>query len=122
MHEIVYDFAKEIGVELQFSKHVLQFLDSDEERSVVVDGGKKILGDVVLACDGPKSLAPSQLLHLPETKVNSGYAIFRAYFNITPEMLGKPLIREMVNNNEDTVRCWVGRDMHEFIYTWKNGK
>ncbi|KAL3487075.1 hypothetical protein BJX62DRAFT_241379 [Aspergillus germanicus] len=122
MHEIIYDYAKEIGIELQFSRRVVQFLDSDEERGVIVEGGEKILGDVVLACDGPKSLARSQLLHLRETKVNSGYAIFRAYFNITPEMLEKPLIREMVKNNEDTVRCWVGRDMHGFIYTWKNGK
>ncbi|KAJ5213535.1 Asperlicin C monooxygenase [Penicillium cf. viridicatum] len=55
MHEIIYDFVKEIGVELLFSKRV-------------------------------------------------------------------PLIREVVKNNEDTVRCWVGRDMHGFIYTWKNGK
>ena len=122
MHEIIYDYVKEIGVELQFGKRVVQFLDEEGERGVVVQDGEKILGDVVLACDGPKSLAREQLLHLKESKVNSGYAIFRAYFNITSEMLERPLIREMVKKDEDTVRCWVGREMHGFIYTWKNGK
>ncbi|KAL4799628.1 hypothetical protein BDV19DRAFT_385393 [Aspergillus venezuelensis] len=122
MHEIVFDYAVEIGVDIRCSKRVVQFLDSDDERGVVVQGGEKILGDVVLACDGPKSIAREQLLHLKESKVNSGYAIFRAYLNITPEMLERPLIREMVKDGEDTVRCWVGRDMHGFIYTWKNGK
>jgi flavin-dependent dehydrogenase len=122
LHEIVYDYAREIGVQMEFSKRVVQYLDTEQERGVVVEGGEKILGDVVLACDGPKSMAREQLLSLKESKVNSGYAIFRAFFNITDEMLKDPLVAEMVNEGEDTVRCWVGRDMHGFIYTWKGGK
>lgn len=122
MHRIVYEYAKEIGVELQFGQRVMQYLDGDEERGVVVEGGKKILGDVVLASDGPRSLARAQLLGLAETKINSGYAIFRAFFNITDEMRELPGIKDMLLDGEDSVRCWVGRDMHGFIYIWKNGK
>ncbi|KAH8894024.1 salicylate hydroxylase [Thozetella sp. PMI_491] len=122
MHEIVYEYAKEIGVEMQFSKRVEQYLDTDQERGVVVQGGEKILGDVVLACDGPRSIAREQLLNLAESKVNSGYAIFRAHFNFDDELRQRPGIQEMIRKGEDSVRCWVGRDMHGFIYTWKNSQ
>jgi len=122
-HRIVYEYAVEIGVELQVNKRVVQYLDDDNERGVIVAGGERILGDVVLACDGPKSLAREHLLGLEESKVNSGYAIFRAFFNITPELLLEhPALNDMILNGEDTVRCWVGRDMHGFIYVWNDGK
>lgn len=123
MHEIVFDYAVQIDVEMRMNSRVVQYLDSDEERGVVLANGDKILGDAVLAADGPRSLARAQLLKLPETKVNSGYAIFRAYFNITDELKQRvPGIKEMLKEGEDTARAWVGRDMHGFIYTWKNGK
>ncbi|KGO45071.1 Monooxygenase, FAD-binding [Penicillium expansum] len=122
MHRIIYEYAIEVGVDMQFSKRVERYLDSDTERGVLIEGGEKILGDVVLACDGPKSLARTQLLQLPESTVNSGYAIFRAFFNITDEMRQLPEFSEMIKPGEDSVRFWVGRDMHGFIYTWKNGR
>ncbi|KAJ0343501.1 hypothetical protein KNSL1_010245 [Colletotrichum chrysophilum] len=122
MHEIVYSYALEIGVDMRFNTRVAKYLDTDEKRGVATDTGENILGDVVLACDGPKSIARHQLLNLTESKVNSGYAIFRAYFNITDELRQTSGIAELLPEGEDCVRCWVGRDMHGFIYTWKNGR
>lgn len=122
MHQIVYEYAKEIGVEILFNSKVVQYLDSSQERGVVTADGNKILGDVVLACDGPKSLARSQLLHLPESKVNSGYAIFRAFFEISDEMFQDPLLADLMSKEHDTTRFWVGEDMHGFIYVWNHGR
>lgn len=122
MHHIVHDYAVEIGVDLRYGTRVVRYLDEDGRRGVEIEGGDAILGDVLLACDGPKSLARSQLLGLAESKVNSGYAIFRAFFEITPELRQRhPGLDEMVKVGEDDVRCWVGRDMHGLIYTWKDG-
>lgn len=121
MHTIVYEYAEEIGVEMHFNSRVQQYLDSDKEKGVVTETGK-IFGDVVIACDGPKSLARSQLLGLPESKINSGYAIFRAFFEVTDEMRKDPLIAELTKKDEDTTRFWVGEDMHGFIYTWNEGR
>ena len=122
MHQIVYDYAVETGVELQFSKRVTSYIDTGQERGVILVDGTKILGDVVLACDGPKSLARSQLLGLPESRVNSGYAIFRAFFEISDELRHNPILRELIDPEQDKVRFWVGRDMHGFIYTWNKGR
>ncbi|KAJ5951847.1 Monooxygenase FAD-binding [Penicillium vulpinum] len=122
MHEIIYNYAIEIGVEMQFNKRVVSYLDTDQERGVVLADGSKILGDVVLACDGPKSLAREQLLNLPESRVNSGYAIFRAFFEISDEIRQNPHLKELVDPEEDKTRFWVGRDLHGFIYTWNKGR
>ena len=125
MHKIIFEYAQELGIEMHMNSRVVQYLDSETERGVVVVVEKtknKILGDVILACDGPKSLARSQLLGLPESRVNSGYAIFRAFFDITDEMLKDPFMAELTKKDEDTTRFWVGEDMHGFIYTWNQGR
>ena len=121
-HQIVYDYAERIGVEILAGKKVVQYVDTDSEHGVIVEGGEKVLGDVVLACDGPKSLARDQLLELPESKVNSGYAIFRAFFTVTDEMKKNPYMAELSKEHEDTTKFWVGPDIHGFIYTWKQGR
>ncbi|KAF1841293.1 salicylate hydroxylase [Cucurbitaria berberidis CBS 394.84] len=122
MHRIVFDYAVEVGVEMRCGKRVLQYLDTEDECGVTIDGGDKILGDVLIAADGPRSLARSQLLKLPEGRVNSGYAIFRAYFEVSDSFKSNPALEELAKEDEDVVRFWVGRDMHGFIYTWNKGR
>lgn len=122
MHRIVYEYAQKIGVEIRAGTKVVDYLDTDVERGVLTQDGEKILGDVVLACDGPRSLARSKLLHLPESRVNSGYAIFRAFFNVTEEMRKNPYLAALAKDEEDTTIFWVGPDMHGFIYTWNHAK
>lgn len=57
MHRVIYKYAQKIGVEIQAGNKVVQYLDSDTELGVLLADGRKVFGDVVLACDGPKSLA-----------------------------------------------------------------
>lgn len=71
MHQLVVDYAEEIGVNMRFGEKVVQYLDSDSEVGVVTAKGEKILGDVVLAADGPRSLARQLVLGLPDNKVSS---------------------------------------------------
>ena len=83
----------------------------------------QIMMDVFFSpADGPRSLARSQLLHLPDGGVNSGYAIFRAYFDVPDRFKGYPSLQDFITEDEDVVRFWVGRDMHGFIYTWNKGR
>ncbi|EHY55034.1 hypothetical protein HRR83_005713 [Exophiala dermatitidis] len=121
LHEVISDYAREIGVEFQFGKTVVQYLDTETELGVLTKDGEKILGDVVLACDGPRSLARSQVLGLPDNKVNSGYAIYRAYYELSEEQQKNPLIAKYIDVNEDKALMHVGRDMHSFVYTWRRG-
>ncbi|KAH8889176.1 salicylate hydroxylase [Thozetella sp. PMI_491] len=121
-HRIVYEYAQKIGVDIRAGKKVVTYIDDEREPSVITEDGETIVGDVVLAADGPKSLARPQLLGLPESKVNSGYAIFRAFFTVTDDMRKNPYMADLSRDYEDVTRFWVGRDMHGFIYTWNYGR
>ncbi len=107
---------------MQFGKKVVEYLDTDSELGVVLQGGEKILGDVVVACDGPRSLARSVVLGLPDEKANSGYAIYRAFFEVTEAHKKNPLIAKLTNSPKDITKMWVGTDVHAIIYSWNRGR
>ncbi|CAG9984309.1 unnamed protein product [Clonostachys byssicola] len=119
-HQILVDYAEKLGVDMRFGPQysVVEYIDSDSETGVLTKGGEKILGSLVLACDGPRSLARSQVLGLPDHKVNSGYAIYRAYYDITEELRNNKLISQLCNPDEDQAAMFMGKDMHAFVYTW----
>ncbi|KAK4939255.1 hypothetical protein LTR10_020452 [Elasticomyces elasticus] len=121
MHNIVKCYAESIGVELLFGETVAQYVDG-ERPGVITESGKKIFGDVVVAADGPRSKARQQLLGLPDLKVNSGYAIFRAYFKITDEHRKNPWLAEFCDPNIDHTKMWTAKDYHMIIYTWNKGQ
>lgn len=91
MHELVSNYAATLGVEFKLGEQVVDYVDEgvegvDRGVGVVCKSGLKVMGDVVFCCDGPKSLARTKVLGLADNKVNSGYAIFRAHYTLTPEM------------------------------------
>lgn len=91
MHELISDYATSLGVEIKLGEQVVDYINEgtegiDRQAGVVCKSGLKLMGDVVLCCDGPKSLARQKVLGLADTKVSSGYAIFRAHYFLTPEM------------------------------------
>ncbi|EOD52551.1 putative fad binding domain protein [Neofusicoccum parvum UCRNP2] len=122
MHQIICDYAAEIGVEMRFGERVAQYLDAADRPGVVTAAGETITGDVVVAADGPKSLAREQLLGLPESKVNSGYAIYRAHYHLTPADRADPLLAPFCRPSPNVARLWVGSDLHMFVYSWKEGR
>ena len=121
MHQVIINYATELGVEMRFGTKVIDYID-DEHVGVVASDGERILGDVVLAADGPRSLARQKVLGLPDTKVNSGYAIYRAHYKLTEEDQNNPLLAEFCNPDVDLTKMWVAHDLHMIIYTWMKGK
>ncbi|VUC24192.1 unnamed protein product [Clonostachys rosea] len=124
MHELCMNYAKEIGVEVLLGQSVVDYLGSDDDNvpvGVVLASGEKLLADVVVAADGPRSMARQKVLKLPDTKVNSGYAIFRAFFTMTEEHKKNPLLKSFSDPNEDMTKLWAGPDVHCLLYSWNKG-
>jgi 2-polyprenyl-6-methoxyphenol hydroxylase-like FAD-dependent oxidoreductase len=121
MHKVIVDYAKELGVKFAFGDKVVQYLDGDE-LGVMTESGKKHLGDVVLAADGPRSIARQQVLGLPDQKVNSGYAIYRAFIEIKDEHRRNSYLAEFCDPKQDHTKMWVTQDLHMIIYTWMQGR
>ncbi|KAI1083684.1 putative monooxygenase [Whalleya microplaca] len=121
MHQVVSNYATELGVEFRFGEKVVQYIDGDRP-AVVTHKGNRYEGDVVIAADGPRSLARQQVLNLPDTKVNSGYAIFRAYFTLGDEHRKNPYLKDFCDPTIDHTKLWIAKDFHMIIYTWNHGK
>ncbi|OAA53202.1 Aromatic-ring hydroxylase-like protein [Cordyceps fumosorosea ARSEF 2679] len=121
MHKVMLDYAVELGVAFEYGDRVVQYVDG-EKPGVVTASGRQFTADVVVAADGPRSISRQQVLGLPDTKVKSGYAIFRAHFNLTQEHRKNPALEVFCDPTTDTTKLWVGKDLHMVVYTWNHGK
>ncbi|KAK3322790.1 MAK1-like monooxygenase [Apodospora peruviana] len=121
LHKVILDYAAEMGVKFHFGDRVVRYVDG-EKPSVVTASGKTHVADVVVAADGPRSIARQQVLGLPDTKVNSGYAIFRAYFSLTEEHRQNPHLAGFFDPTTDLTKLWVSKDLHMLVYTWNKGR
>ncbi|KAJ5556475.1 salicylate hydroxylase [Penicillium frequentans] len=122
MHKIFLDYAEEVGVEFKFGCEVIDYLETENTAGVELRSGEKIFGDCVLASDGPRSIARQKVLHLEDKKVNSGYAIYRAFFEINDEHRLDPRIKDFCRKDVDTLKIWLGPDAHTLAYSWNEGK
>lgn len=122
MHKIFLDYAEEVGVEFRFGCEVVDYIETDNSASVHLKTGEVIIGDCILASDGPRSIARQKVLHLEDKKVNSGYAIYRAFFELTDEHRKDPRIKDFCRKDVDTLKIWLGPDAHTLAYSWNEGK
>ncbi|KAI8296282.1 FAD-dependent monooxygenase roqM [Colletotrichum sp. SAR 10_98] len=127
MHEMVSDYAASLGVVFLLGETVVDYVDQgregiDRQVGVSCASGLQVWGDVVLCCDGPRSLARQKVLQLPDHKVNSGYAIYRAFYTLTPEMRKNIYMSRFCDPERDFTGMWVGKDLHGLIYSWNKGR
>lgn len=123
MAGIIWDYATSLGVEIRNLTKVVKYIDTDSEHGVITEAGEKILADVVLAADGARSRSRQQLLGVEETRVNSGYAIFRSLWELSKEDRNSPLIQELTKGHtQNWTAGWVGRDVHGFMFIFDNAR
>ena len=109
IHEILFEYAQEVGVEIRLGQKVLEYFETDSEAGFICDG-ERITGDVVLAADGVRSTARTVVLGYEDKPKSSGYAIYRAW--MPSDLLeSSPLTRDLVSQG-DTHVGYLGPDIH----------
>jgi 2-polyprenyl-6-methoxyphenol hydroxylase-like FAD-dependent oxidoreductase len=78
IHEIVYEYARELGIEVRLGQNVTKYWETDTEAGVVVNG-ERIGADVVLAADGVRSKARTIVLGFEDKPKSSG-CVHETYF------------------------------------------
>jgi 2-polyprenyl-6-methoxyphenol hydroxylase-like FAD-dependent oxidoreductase len=106
IHEIIFNHAKSLGIDIRLNHKVVDCFESDTEAGVIVENGQIFTGDVVLAADGVHSTARKILLKYDDHPRDSGYSVYRSWFDST-ELAKNPLIAPLVNNG-DTYSAWIG--------------
>lgn len=75
LHRILFEHAKERGIEIHVGSNVTGYFETDSEAGVVCSNGKKYTGDVVLAAEGVKPPGRKIVLGFDDKPQPSGYAI-----------------------------------------------
>ncbi|KAI1292542.1 putative monooxygenase [Xylaria venustula] len=119
-HEIVYNHALEIGVDVRLGRRVEDYFESDDEAGVVLDTGEKLTADVVLAAEGVRSRGRKIVLGYEDQPKASGYAVYRSWFDAA-EIATDPDLRFFTDNGDKHV-AWLGPDVHFIAASVKNGK
>ncbi|KAH0593834.1 hypothetical protein MHUMG1_08586 [Metarhizium humberi] len=121
IHQVVFRYAERLGVKFKLGERVESYVDGSKPK-VITTSGQSYEADVVIAADGPRSIARQQVLGLPDTKVNSGYAIFRAHFTLTERHKNNEFLRDFCDPTKDDTCLWAAHDSHMLIYTWNKGQ
>jgi 2-polyprenyl-6-methoxyphenol hydroxylase-like FAD-dependent oxidoreductase len=106
LHEIVFEYAKSIGVEIHLGQRVEKYWENAEKAGIELEDGTKVDGDLVVGSDGVRSKARTLVLGYEDKPKSSGYAVWRAWFPNT-EMMADPETRKFCENG-DTFNGWIG--------------
>jgi salicylate hydroxylase len=99
---------------------VTAYEDVDPQPTITLKSGERLSADIIVACDGIKSLARPLVLKHSDDPVSSGYACFRAFFKPPPAMRENPLCGSYLKR--DSVNIWIGPDLHFIQNTLRNGE
>ncbi|KAJ5648325.1 hypothetical protein N7490_004697 [Penicillium lividum] len=118
-HQVLLEEAIRLGVKFQWGAAVVDILTDGPE--VILDGGEKLSGDVVIGADGIGSTVRKILLGDSISLIETGDLAYRAVFK--REQL------EALNDEKVTVLCqrvgvtsWLGPDKHTIFYPVRGGK
>ncbi|RDL31819.1 Uncharacterized protein BP5553_09221 [Venustampulla echinocandica] len=119
LHDVLLARAQELGAVFKMGHSVKTY---DWERpSALLDDGTSIAADVIMAADGYRSYARSNMLGRVDEPRPSGNSAFRAL--IPCELLaGDPSLKPIINWEDQTTYVWVGAGCHVVGYPVREGK
>ena len=124
IHRVFLDYAEHLGVRFYMGKRVTAYKEDPKSGKAWVecDDGETFVGDVVVGADGVRSRARKLALGLDDKVQSTGYAVYRAWFNVEGHgILDDPLTREFAERG-DTHTGWLGPDVHLLVATCKGGR
>ncbi|KAF2464336.1 putative monooxygenase [Lindgomyces ingoldianus] len=119
IHEIVWNHAISIGVDIRLGMKVSEYFETDTGAGVVVNG-EKVSADVILAGDGVRSTARTIVLGFEDKPKSSGYAVYRSWMG-TEKLKENPLTAWLADPKIDHHAGWLGPDVHFLVATLQEG-
>ncbi|KAJ9149355.1 FAD/NAD(P)-binding domain-containing protein [Pleurostoma richardsiae] len=119
LHGIIYNHARERGIDIRMGRRVTDYFEADEHAGVVVNG-EQLTADIVIAAEGVRSRGRKIVLGFDDKPKSSGYAVYRAWFP-GDVIANNEMLKHLVVNG-DTHQGWIGPDIHFLASSLKDGK
>jgi len=116
-HKAMLERAIELGVDVHINSQVTD-LDFNDPPKVTVKGGKVYTADLVVGCDGLRSVCREALVGHPDPPHETGDIAFRI---LVPAEQMRPHadLAELLDN--PAINIWMGPDGHVVCYLLKGG-
>lgn len=119
LYSIIYQHAKDRGIDFQLGQRVTDYFEDDEKAGVVVNG-KEMVADIVIAAEGVRSRGRKIVLGFDDKPKSSGYAVYRSWFS-GDVLKNNEKLKHLVNNGDQHLG-FIGPDLHFLASSLKNGK
>lgn len=118
MQKLLYEKAKEVGVEVKLNTRVASIRQSDRNTpEVVLKDDTIIAGDLVVGADGLWSRCRESLLGTSDQPLPTGDLAYRIV--LTLDQIKDEDLRKFVS--EPTLHFWIGPNAHVVGYSMKSG-
>ncbi|RHZ67176.1 uncharacterized protein CDV56_109471 [Aspergillus thermomutatus] len=111
LHGLLWDYVRQMGIEVDFSKAVDEYFETDTHGGVVLADGQRLTADIVVAADGVGSKSWPLVLGEKDVPTSSGFACYRATFPAGPA-LENPIIAKEFEGHADRASIHIGPGAH----------
>ncbi|KAG9189192.1 hypothetical protein G6011_06060 [Alternaria panax] len=112
LHNLLNMYVKELGIPITCETKVGTYFETNHTGGVILDTGKRITADVVIAADGVGSKSREMLDDNREKPISSGFVVYRASFPAGSAIEKSPLVaKEFVEYNTRSI-MYIGPGAH----------
>lgn len=111
LHNVLYEYASQLGIPIEFSATATEFFEADDHGGVVLSDGRSLTADVVVAADGVGSKSWALVVGSKEPPISSGFVLYRVTFPVTPA-LETPVIARELEDYKDRAFLHAGPGAH----------
>ncbi|KAL2871176.1 putative salicylate hydroxylase [Aspergillus lucknowensis] len=119
LHRVLLDEATRLGAEVRLNAEVTDVVFEGPE--VLLAGGERVAGDVIIGADGLYSRVRDLVLGSPTVPQETGDLAYRATFKKEQlEALNDPKVEELCRKS--AVTSWLGPGKHSIFYPVRGGE
>jgi 2-polyprenyl-6-methoxyphenol hydroxylase-like FAD-dependent oxidoreductase len=119
LHNVLYEYAEQLGIPIEFSATASEFFETDDHGGVVLSDGRRLTADIVVAADGVGTKSWALVVGSKEPPISSGFVLYRVTFPVAPA-LENPILAAELEGFKDRAFLHAGPGAH--IVTCKSAK
>ncbi|KAJ6134744.1 hypothetical protein N7523_001066 [Penicillium sp. IBT 18751x] len=119
LHSVLYEYASQLGIPVEFSATATEFFETESYGGVVLSDGRTLTADVVVAADGVGSKSWALVVGSKEPPISSGFVLYRVTFPVAPA-LENPVIAKEFGGFKDRAFLHAGPGAHIVTCKSKN--
>ncbi|KAL0934512.1 uncharacterized protein CTRU02_211311 [Colletotrichum truncatum] len=111
LHELLYEYARRLGIVTSLSTAAVGYFETHEKGGVLLSDGRRLEADVVVAADGVGSVSWQLVLGEKAAPISSGYAIHRTTYPVD-RVINNPVLGPVLKAKRTHFAFYAGPDSH----------